>query len=323
MQALSPSPDRIIPASPLSFPRVISVGRDVPEGRFPVYARFARYLDILAGDTIIGITTMLEGEGPSTIVVSAHLPDSWTVLADSVLITPDMIEFCGVRFSRDTAAACREQPLLHPLAPPEHKRLTALITDCIDLVCHLAADTSMAVVFDRSRKRFFSGGFDTAMLARFMDGARACLKRDYPSAVRLLAGSGYGLTPSGDDFLCGSMLALHFLATVHPGSCAPAALALPLQDGLDACGKFSRTFVRHAIANRWPAVMRNTAETLCSLARRGSPADRATVEMRIRRILSHGSTSGSDLASGFFMTAAQYLNIVSVESWHKETNNGA
>lgn len=323
MQALSPSPDRIIPTSPLSFPRVVSIGRDVPEGRFPVYARFSRYLDILSEDTIVGITDMLEGEGPSTIVVSAHLPDSWTVLTDSVLITPDMIEFCGVRFSRDASAACREQPLLHPLAPPEHKRLTTLITDCIDLVCRLAADTSMAVVFDRSRKRFFSGGFDTVMLARFVDGARSCLKRDYSTAVRLLAGSGYGLTPSGDDFLCGSMLALHFLATVHPGSCAPAALALPLLDGLAACGRFSRTFVRHAIANRWPAIMRDTAEALCFMARTDAPADPATLETHIRRILSHGSTSGSDLASGFFMTAAQYLNIVSVESWHKETNNGA
>ncbi|MDZ4121282.1 MAG: DUF2877 domain-containing protein [Candidatus Cloacimonadaceae bacterium] len=56
-----------------------------------------------------------------------------------------------------------------------------------------------------------SAGFDRAILASFSRGEEHLKKGQYPEAVKCFKGLGYGLTPAGDDFLMGFLLALRYL----------------------------------------------------------------------------------------------------------------
>jgi hypothetical protein len=305
-------------------PHLVSVGECVVDGSFPVYARFTHYLDILVGDQIVGITDLPTHEGPSSIIIGGALPHDWTKTIQTVALKPDALVLDDLVLPRATAQTYRDRIQLGIFTSLKSTSRQRLFEICLRELVSQAPAISMAVVFDPARERGFSSSLDKVMLTRFLAGAAACTSFDWDKAVQLLLGVGYGLTPSGDDFLCGMMLSLYYIHACSPQSCDPNPLAQSLKARLGSSSIFSRTFISHAIANRWPKALRDLVEYLG-----GSAASDAAhlVESKIARLIAdliaHGSTSGSDLASGFFLTACRYMDFLPSESWHKETNNGA
>jgi hypothetical protein len=357
------------------------MGREVREGQYPVLARFRRYVDFRDGENIIGLTDM-EGEGGAHTVVLPSLRAGWAERADGLTIGPDAIFFDGRVFPREEVPVYRDSAECVAFAalPPEekHRRLRVFRST----ILRHAAPLSMAVVLDPVRRAHFRGAFAEALLARFLEGASLCAAGAYKQAAALLQGLGYGLTPSGDDFLCGALYALHFaacvpeprgirgagagaiaeaspLANLTPGVSsgfaaggvqsviAQAALAGPpdmqavraLQDlasalraGLSQSAGMSRTFLRDAIAGRWPRRLRDAVETMsagdcargdnerdgtcaahyASGAVGASDAD-APLRAAVMRVLEHGASSGADLLSGFILLAAHYFGAADSE----------
>jgi hypothetical protein len=110
--------------------------------------------------------------------------------------------------------------------------------------------------------------------------------RSLAGRVRGLVGAGAGLTPSGDDGLCGALLVL--LAAGHP---AAAHLAAAVTARLDATTSLSASLLREAMEGyAVPAVVR-----LVSAAVRGRAAER---ESALADVLAIGHTSGADVAAG-------------------------
>jgi hypothetical protein len=110
--------------------------------------------------------------------------------------------------------------------------------------------------------------------------------RSLAGRVRGLVGAGAGLTPSGDDGLCGALLVL--LAAGHP---AAAPLAAAVTARLDATTSLSASLLREAMEGyAVPAVVR-----LVSAAVGGQAAER---ESALADVLAIGHTSGADVAAG-------------------------
>ncbi len=106
-------------------------------------------------------------------------------------------------------------------------------------------------------------------------------------AVAALVGLGPGLTPAGDDFLCG------FLAAAHAG--APdlvPALAAAVEANLHRTCRISGLLVRCAVRGFWPSPLVDLAQALA--AKQVPEALVALVEMG-----EMGHSSGLDLATGF------------------------
>ena len=104
--------------------------------------------------------------------------------------------------------------------------------------------------------------------------------------VRGLVGAGAGLTPSGDDALCGVLLVLK--AAGHP---AAERLAAAVAERLGSTTSLSASLLRQAMDGyAVPAVVR-----LVSAAVAGRPAER---ESALADVLAIGHTSGADLAAG-------------------------
>ena len=113
-------------------------------------------------------------------------------------------------------------------------------------------------------------------------------------AVAALVGLGAGLTPSGDDFLCGFMAA----ARGHdPGSTeAGGGLMTLLNDAAEAnlggTGGISAFLLRCTMRNFWPGPLVDLAEALAG--EREEEALRALDELCLL-----GHSSGADIATGF------------------------
>lgn len=124
-------------------------------------------------------------------------------------------------------------------------------------------------------------------LGAALRAAPADLSRLGP-AVAELVGLGAGLTPAGDDFLCGS------LAAARAGG--PAGLAEALWDaiatGLGSTGGLSAFLLQCGFEGFWPGPLLDLAE---ALAEERPPEAVAA----LARLCGLGHSSGADLATGF------------------------
>ena len=138
-------------------------------------------------------------------------------------------------------------------------------------------------------------------LARAGRALGTCIRaRDAKSAATTAArmiGLGTGLTPSGDDFLCGLMAALW--STRREGESDArfvAELGAALASRLDATTVVSATFLECAIAGSFCGALRALAAALA----RSRAGDRtAALRAAMDRLCSMGHSSGVDTAAGF------------------------
>ncbi len=120
-------------------------------------------------------------------------------------------------------------------------------------------------------------------LAAAVRGPSAPLRR----AVAALVGLGPGLTPAGDDLLCGFLAAARaadpsLLAVLHPAT----------EASLPRTGDISAFLLRCALEGLWPAALVDLAEALA--------AERAPEALAaLGELCRLGHSSGRDLATGF------------------------
>ena len=129
-------------------------------------------------------------------------------------------------------------------------------------------------------------------------GARAGRLEAMRGAAARLVGLGQGLTPAGDDFLCG------FLAAGHCRAAAGLAdtqlltsFAEAVRQRLGQTTDISAAFLRDAAAGRVSQPLAELAEACC-----GEPG--RDLEGALMRLAAIGHSSGLDAATGFFYGAA-------------------
>jgi hypothetical protein len=134
----------------------------------------------------------------------------------------------------------------------------------------------------------------TASALSLADAAR--IGGDLCASVRRLVGLGPGLTPAGDDFLCG------FLAAANCSARAlVAAIGEAAEEGIPATNEISGSLLRCAARGLFPRDLRRAAEAIAL-------EEEAEAAQSIRRFCSLGHSSGADTASGFLFGLFVFLH---------------
>lgn len=136
--------------------------------------------------------------------------------------------------------------------------------------------------------------------------AACCTADDLAGAVQQaerVVGLGPGLTPSGDDVLCGLLLALRLMgdAVRRAGSAGGGDAAVRLADWIGAAvtsDAGTRTTALSATLLHCAVAGQCSGEATAVLRAMSGPADGAGQAMAARRLLTAGHTSGADLAWG-------------------------
>jgi hypothetical protein len=137
------------------------------------------------------------------------------------------------------------------------------------------------------------GGFERAVLEHLSEAVARVFTGDVVAGVRMLRGCGFGLTPSGDDFAAGMLVAMHVLNAL-PG--------MRVIETVEAVYQSARSG-------------NILSDTLLSLARDGRLTERVKglvvavlsgteecVRKHTEKLLLLGHTSGADFGTGFCMT---------------------
>lgn len=141
------------------------------------------------------------------------------------------------------------------------------------------------------RRRLLSHGseYQDAVAALLANAATAHLEpRQLDPSVAGLVGLGFGLTPSGDDYLVGSLAVLHHL---HEGAKAAHAVGHQVAGLLDQTTAVSSAYLKAAIDGRFQ-------EALTIACRASLTADTDGISRSFADVARHGATSGTDALHG-------------------------
>jgi hypothetical protein len=297
--------------------RIVSIGDQVQPGRYALHSRFRRALNFTDGRRLVSLVSEEVGPGPLNLVVpgSAPPPREQLVLRRQDL-GPDRAR---VYDSSLHLARCNRRRFRRNLAALE----ATLVAESHPL--------SLAFLLDRRRLARFTNPLERALAKRVRTGVgaiRAGLAKTPRAAratsaavahacastargVRTLAGCGFGLTPSGDDFIAGVLVALCVVEQSRAGRVGRRAEAGPrprggasgrvvgrLKNAVLGAGRsgsiLAASAIEMAARGRVPA---RTQRLVAALA----GGDRDEVVSAARAVLAMGSTSGADFATGLLL----------------------
>jgi hypothetical protein len=261
---------------------VTSIGDCLEAGRYLLYTRFSRAAGYACGDTLMSLVSSTIGNGPNHIVTSdEEVRTVETVTIEERFIYLDEIPCVRERVQQYSSylpsRALNARIAKHNLEALRLKLRSAVRSD------HLL------LPIDSEAPHGGCSSYEGALSRRIGAGIRALRIGDYRAGVRLLLGTGTGLTPSGDDFIAGFAAGLLLKGgTSAPG---PKIIAGLVEEAAEKTHVVSRTMLLFACRGRMYERARNLLLALCH----GRTED---VNRETAALLGLGHTSGMDFGCG-------------------------
>lgn len=296
-----------------SCPRleVASVGRRASDALTAatsgsVLAVFDRSIHLAAGDRIVCVGDSSIGAGPFNALIEPPGVADWTSAFTPA--EPLSISSCVVCLPRcviDFSAASPWRPRPWP-KPKSIADISAAMETVADLARNRAPLDGLARLILLGETASHASParalcrIATPRIAALASWLEEALTRDtcpeFPADALGLIGAGPGLTPSGDDVVCGALLAMH--AVGKPDVARSAACAL-LPAARDATTQLSRVFLEAAAEGEASEALHDFTAAIMS----GSHAD---IGSAVEALGDVGHTSGWDALAGAFLVLSAY-----------------
>jgi hypothetical protein len=265
---------------------VRNIGDRVLDGTYEVHSRFERAVNLTCGDRLVSVVTESVGAGPINVVVDGRvLPFLGGLVVDGRAV------LLGGRWHRlsDDRVYRSKLELRSVDAAAIRGRLPVLR----HLIVSMSPSKSLAFLLDRRRLRDFRPGFERAVADRIARATETIFGGDLVGGVRAVCGCGFGLTPSGDDFVCGLLVGLNLVARARESDVSDRARLV-----------FETARSGRALTDTFLSLARDglVSESVKDLVRALGEGDDGFLTLRTERVLSTGATSGADFAVGFLMT---------------------
>lgn len=289
-----------------------SIGDEVKPGRYRLHSRFRRAVNFTDGRRLVTLVTPEVGAGPLNIVVR-DLPRQGSALR---------VGRYSVSNAHHRWAFTSEQTYRSPLSYSLKEARPAFFRKNLRVMERILAGEahpkSLAFLLDPQRTTGFSTTLEQSFVRRVQEGVAKMfrgmargIRSDDPGSppravaatvvagVRLLSGCGFGLTPSGDDFIAGHLIGLNLLQASGLRDCR--ARIGWVYHAARSSNLLTRTFLRLAREGRVTGKQKDLVETLLD-------GDEERVGSRVRDLLGTGATSGADLATGFVVTVQRGIS---------------
>lgn len=249
-------------------------------GEARLLGRFRRSVDWLLGEEVLAVVTPEIGPGPFHVVVAA-LPTAPLPDRAPVRVTAHALRFGPWRFTLPPAL-----PLWNP------SPAWAQLAPRPEALARAWGRVREAARVSHSPLAGVACGEPLAAVARLGEALTRCdsaaTAEALAGAVAALAGWGPGLTPSGDDFLAGLMLALW----AQQGEAARPLCARIATAAAPRTTRLSGAFLRAAAAGLVDARWQRLLEALAS-------GTLEAVDAATQAVLAFGASSGLEMLVGF------------------------
>lgn len=270
---------------------IVRHGDLIAPGRYRRHSRFTRVANYVSGEALLSLVTADVGAGPLALVLAGRaLPD-----VEVVTVTADGVALLDAE-RHELRASERYDSRIRVPAPSHSGSLGTTLAAATAWVARHGHPRSWAFLLDPARAPADPSGFARALKARVEQRVAELFGAPGLEGLGGLRGLGVGLTPSGDDFLCGYLHARHLLSLLGARAFEPQAVPAALLTGGDV---LTRSFLRCALAGAVSEPVQALLGLLCSC-----PTEQA-LGAALERVLRMGETSGSDWATGLLLTLSR------------------
>ncbi len=274
---------------------IVSIGDRIFPGEYTLHSRFRRVVNFTDGEKLIALVTGEVGSGPVNIVANDLDPG----LIEELRIYPGTITINGEPYPFDRRLIFHSHPGTGPI---DNQCLTRNLRTFEAALLELSPPGSLAFLIDRKREANFTSSFEKGFVERVKEGTQTIFSgtdritpdaKDIISGVKKIKGLGFGLTPSGDDFIAGLLVALNLIELIDGINRAK------LREEIVKVSRSGNLLSNSFISLAGDGYLFEGFKDLLSALIEG---DKAGIRARTETLISLGSSSGSDMAIGFLLT---------------------
>lgn len=267
--------------------RILSFGDCIIPGEYCLHSRFTNVVNYSFNDCLLSIVSKKIANGPVNIVVD----DIVQFLKDEIVIKSRRL-FCN-------ALVCNLEEHLEYNSEINHNviadlKIETVISILLPLLVERAPVLSLAFVFDENRKKYFKSSFEKYFINRFSAGIERLRAGQAVECAEMINGLGFGLTPSGDDFIAGMLYALYLQQEIT-GKEDLVSLRENICKAAESVNIISLNAMKMAANGRFGENFKNMVSALAQ-------NDEIKICEAVHSILNTGATSGADMLTGFLCT---------------------
>jgi hypothetical protein len=270
---------------------LISYGNQLCSGIYNIHSKFNSAVNFISGDSFVFVVSESVGSGPLNIVIKGIVPMS----VNSLEIT-DLCMFLN-NTKLDFDADKLYDPVTY-LQEFDYNKFIQNLGFLENSVKKLSPKHSLAFLLDYDRRLEFSSSFELEYVKRIDLGAREILFGNILSGVKIIKGLGPGLTPAGDDFNSGLLIALNLIEKIS-SSDMQKSIKFIYQQAIGS-NLFTNAFLRCASRGLLFYRFRELINALLY-------SDQDIVLSKTESVLTIGETSGADQLVGFLIGMKRFL----------------
>ncbi len=260
-----------------------NIGADVCSGSFDRHSIFSRVGNYISGTRLVSLVTERIGAGPVNIVFSGdHVPAPL-----KIHITTEHL-FLGRR-GISLQNVDRYDPALQIPEIKMHvvRENAALMAKPLSA---FAPRNSLAVLLDMPSNPEVSCCHGMQIIHRVQSAVENIRRGNIPEGIRTLSGVGFGLTPSGDDFLTGMVWGINLMERNREYT----RLKQYIRSISSSENPLVRSQMDAAVNGRYSAGVKALLSALIS-------GVETEICAQTLRLLNMGHTSGADAATGLLL----------------------
>jgi hypothetical protein len=269
-----------------------------------VHSRFRRAVNFLHGRHLVFLVDQEIGAGPLNIVLGGTGSQQALARISSLRVEEHFLGLDEHCIHFDCGDCYRSD---FTLPDCDANRLALQLGLFRQLLADSSAAHSLAFLIVPERINSSASAVERAFVSRVRRAIDQFFGGSLIKGVCLLKGCGAGLTPSGDDFIAGVLVGLHFVQQHRQLELGP--VIGKIFRAATGNNIFSNTFLDLA---RRGLVCERLKNLILALVGEDSDALRAAA----LKLFAVGATSGSDLGTGFLMTLLEENG--AVRSWQRE-----
>jgi hypothetical protein len=272
--------------APITLPdaglAIVSIGDFVREGAYRVHSRFRRAVNLMDASGLVSLVAPAVGAGPLNIVVRGLVPSG----VERIRVFPKQVDVNETSLAYDRSRVYSSRIELEQVDFATLQRRLPLLGR---LLVELAPPKSLSFLLADDALSDFRPGFERTLALHVSRCVKESLRDEEALGIERLLGCGFGLTPSGDDFVAGALTAVSvFEQTTGTRLIRVRECVL---SNVRTSNIISDTLLSLAAAGRVCA----SVKSLIAALGRGTDAQ---VRAACQRVLAHGSTSGADFTVG-------------------------
>lgn len=289
-------------------PEIISIGDELPTFYCqPLFhSSFNDIINFSYNDKVISVCNKKIGKGPVNIVIN-NFPINEI---QSIIIFDNNISLNNkYSFSIHSHKHLVYSSLLNKTSFSDNSLIISTqktyknnIEKVTEYLLKLNIDKSLIFLLDTKREKAFNTLIEKKFMNKFKNGVLKILNNKTINGISEIKGLGFGLTPSGDDFIIGFLAALNLISIILNKNFD--SIIEKIYQTAKTNNKISNTFLYFAMQNKYFETFKNFLTSISTNTNENSN----NMEYFLNKMISLGHTSGIDTLTGFIIGNSIFLD---------------